>query len=149
MLARSLWLTPLLCLAFVQAAGDDQAKKDLERMQGTWDLHALEIDGKEILPQQLDGTVLVVKGNEYHTKIKDKDLFGFRLQLDASKVPKEMDMIQKMPDGAEKTFKAIYTFENDEFKMARGLDSSQERPTQFATWPGTNCFVVTWKKREK
>ena len=23
----------------------------------------------------------------------------------------------------------------------------QDRPNQFATWPGTNVFVVTWKKK--
>ena len=42
----------------------------------------VEINGKEVLPRQLDGTVLIVKGDVYRTKIKDKELFGFKLVLD-------------------------------------------------------------------
>jgi uncharacterized protein (TIGR03067 family) len=149
MMTKLLFCVPVLCLALMQAAGDEQAKKDLDAMQGTWDLQALEINGKEILPQQLDQTVLVVKGSAYKTKIKDKDLFGFHLKLDPSKNPKELDMIQKQPDGSEKVIKGIYTFEDGLFKMCRGLDATQERPTQFATWPDTGYFVVTWKKQGK
>jgi uncharacterized protein (TIGR03067 family) len=149
MLAKSLWCVLFLCLALAQPAGEEQAKKDQERMQGSWEMHALEINGKEVPPQQLDGTVLIVKGSEYRTKIKDKELAGFQLKLDPSKNPKELDMIQKQADGSEKVFKAIYTFENDRFKMCRGLEANQERPSQFATWPGTNYFVVTWKKQSE
>jgi uncharacterized protein (TIGR03067 family) len=149
MLMKSLWSVALLYLALAQPAGDDKAKKDLERMQGTWEMHALEINGKEVPPQQRDGTILIVKGSEYRTKIKNKDLPGFQLKLDPSKNPKELDMIQKQADGSEKVIKGIYTFENDHFKMCRGLDASHERPTQFATWPDTGYFVVTWKKQSE
>ena len=149
MRSKSLWCLPFLCLAFAQPAGDDKAKKDLERVQGIWEMHALEINGKEVPPQRRDGTILIIKGSDYKTKVKDKELPGFQLKLDPSKNPKEVDMIQKQPDGTEKVIKGIYTFENDHFKMCRGLDASQERPSQFATWPDTNYFVVTWKKQAK
>ena len=139
----------LIVFALAQPAAEEQAKKDLERMQGTWIIQALEINGKNVAINQLEGTVLTVKGDEYRTKIKDKELFGFRLKLDPSKTPKALDMIQKGPDGADKVIKGIYTFENDTFKMCRGIAPEQDRPNQFATWPDTNYFVVTWKKQGK
>lgn len=149
MITKSLWFGPLLCLALTQAASDDKATKDLERMQGTWVMHALEIDGKDLAADKFQNTLLIVKKDEYRTKVKDNLLPGFRIKLDPGKNPKAIDMIQTMPDGSEKTVKGIYTFENDIFKLARGLTAEQERPNQFATWPNTSYFVVTWKKQPK
>jgi uncharacterized protein (TIGR03067 family) len=146
---KSFWLCPVLCLAVAQTSTQEKAAKDLERMQGTWTMQALEINGKGVPLEKLQDTMLIVKGDEYRTKIKDKELFGFRLKLDPSKDPKAVDMIQVQPDGTRKVIKGIYTFENDTFKMCRGLTPEQERPNQFATWPDTNYFVVTWKKEQK
>ncbi|MSQ96606.1 MAG: TIGR03067 domain-containing protein [Gemmataceae bacterium] len=147
MLTKTLWFGPLFCLALAQPANDDKAKKDLERMQGTWTMHVLEVDGKDLPADKIQGTLLIVKKDDYRTKVKDKLLPGFRIKLDPSKNPKTIDMIQTMPDGTEKTVKGIYTFENNTFKLARGLTAEQERPNQFATWPNTSYFVVTWKKK--
>jgi hypothetical protein len=44
-------------------------------------------------------------------------------------------------------YKGIYVFENGVFKMCRGANPDQRRPNQFATWPDTGYFVVTWKKK--
>jgi uncharacterized protein (TIGR03067 family) len=145
MLAKSLWLTALVGLTFAQDAADDKAKKDLERLQGTWVMHALEINGKAV--NKIQDTFLNIKKDDYKTNVKGKEPTGFRFKLDATKETKWMDMIQTQPDGSEKVFKGIYTFENDTFKLCRGIDASQERPGQFATWPDTGYFVVTWKKK--
>jgi uncharacterized protein (TIGR03067 family) len=140
-------LMPLLLVALVQPAGDDKAKKDLAQMQGTWTMHALEINGKSVT--QIDNTILTLEKDGYKTTVKGKDIPGFRIVLDPSKDPKWIDMIKKEPDGTERTYKGIYKLENNTFVMARGAAAEQERPTQFATWPNTGYFVVTWKKQAK
>jgi uncharacterized protein (TIGR03067 family) len=147
MFLKSLWFGPLFYLALAQPSTQEKAKKDLERMQGTWTMQALEVNGKDVAAEKLQDTILIIKGDEYRTKVKDKEPLGFRLKLDPSKDPKAVDMIQIQPDGVEKVIKGIYTFENDTFKVCRGLTPEQERPNQFATWPDTSYFVVTWKKR--
>jgi uncharacterized protein (TIGR03067 family) len=147
MLMKSLWLPALLCLALGEPSNQEKAKKDLERLQGTWTMHALEVDGKDLPAQKLQNTSLTIKGDDYRTKVKDKQPPGFRLKLDPSKNPKAVDMIQTQPDGSQKLIKGIYTFDGDTFKMCRGLTPEQERPNQFATWPNTSYFVVTWKKK--
>lgn len=149
MFLKSLWLAPLFCLALAQPSTRDKAKKDLERMQGTWTMQALEVNGKDVTAEKLQDTILIIKGDEYRTKIKGKEPLGFRLKLDPSKDPKAVEMIQIQPDGVEIAIKGIYTFENDSFKICRGLTPAQERPNQFATWPDTNYFVVTWKRQAK
>ena len=149
MFTKYFWLGSILFVAIAQPGNDEKAKKDLERMQGAWTMHALEINGKDEPAQNLQDTILTVQKDVYRTKVKDKELVGFRIKLDPSKTPMAIDMTQVMPDGTEKTFKGIYTFENDTLKMCRGLNPEQERPNQFATWPNTQYFVVTWKKLVK
>jgi len=145
MFYKALPFVLIVGVAFAQDTNEDKAKKDLERMQGAWVMHALEINGKAVT--KIQDTFLTVKKDEYKTKVKDKEPPGFRLKLDASKNPKWVDMIQTQPDGTEKVIKGIYTFEKDTMKVCRGLEASQERPGQFATWPDTGYFVVTWKKK--
>jgi uncharacterized protein (TIGR03067 family) len=149
MYLKSLLFGCMLCLALAQPANEEKAKKDLERMQGAWVLHALEVNGKDVPQPKLENTILVIKGDDYRTKVKDKEPPGFRLRLDPSKNPKAVDMIKSTPGSPDEVIKGIYTFENDTLKICRGLAASQERPNQFATWPDTNYFVVTWKKQTK
>ena len=149
MFTKSLWLFPLLCLSLAQPANEEKAKKDLQQMQGTWIMHALEINGKEVPPQQIQDTYLTVKRDVYQTKTKKKEHDGLRLKLDPSKNPKAVDMIKTAPGGAEEVIKGIYLIEKDTLKICRGLSPEHERPNQFATWPNTNAFVVTWKKESK
>jgi uncharacterized protein (TIGR03067 family) len=148
MIAKSLWLAPVLLLAaLAQPADDGKSKKDLDMMQGTWIMHALEINGKD--SNAIDNTFLIVKKDEYRTKVKDREVPGFRLVLDPSKDPKWIDMIKTETDGTEQVYKGIYSLEKGVFKVCRGVVATQERPSQFATWPDTGYFVVTWKKQAK
>lgn len=149
MFSKPLITTSLLILALAQNSNEEKAKKDLQRMQGTWIMHALEINGKEVPAKQFEDTQLTIKADEYNTKVKDRTPPGFRLKLDPSKDPRAVDMIQTLPDGSQKTIKGIYKVENDTLVICRGLTEEQERPGQFATWPNTNYFVVTWKKQVK
>jgi len=147
MFVRFLCIGPFLCLALAQPAAENKAKKDLEQMQGTWTMHALEINGKDEPPKRLQDTTLTIKKDDYRTTVKKKEQpSGFRIKLDPSKDPKHIDMIQAQPDGSEKVYKGIYVIEKDTLKICRGINPEQERPNQFATWPDTGYFVVTWKK---
>jgi uncharacterized protein (TIGR03067 family) len=147
MFAQSFWMASLLVLVAFQPGGEEKAKKDLEFMQGTWELHALEINGKTLSLDQLAGLVLVVKKDVYKTTLKDQTLFTFRIQLDPGKNPRAIDMTMEK-DGTETTVKAIYVIENGMLKICRPVRGDQERPTQFATWPDTDYLVATWKKQK-
>jgi uncharacterized protein (TIGR03067 family) len=139
------FLFPMLLMTAAQGNLDEKAKKDLESLQGAWVMHTLEINGKA--ESKIQETFLNIKKDEYKTSVKGKEPPGFRLKLDPSKEPKWLDMIQTQADGSEKVFKAIYTIEKDTLKICRGIDATQDRPGQFATWPDTGYFMVTWKKK--
>ena len=131
-------------LAFAQ---DDAAKKDLRALQGEWVMAALEVNGTDVPANKLEGTVLTIKDDRYIVKVKDKQTTTAAIELNPKKNPKELNMTPQDGDKKDMLLKAIYRIDGDTFKMARGLNPEQERPNQFATWPGTNYFVVTWKKK--
>jgi uncharacterized protein (TIGR03067 family) len=123
-----------------------KAAGDLDKLQGKWTIAALEVNGMNVAPENLEGTVLTIEDDSYVVKLKDQTI-ACRITLDPAKDPKEIDMY--FLDGAnkDKTQKGIYKIGSDTFQMARGLFPDQERPREFATWPDTNYFVVTWKMK--
>lgn len=147
MLTKLSTLAAFVALALAQGSGEDAAKKDLERLQGSWTMHALEINGKSVT--KIQDTNLTIKKNEYTTMVRKKEQPGLKFKLDPSKNPKWIDMTQPQPDGTEKVLKGIYKIEDDTFVICRGTAPEHERPNQFATWPDTGYFVVTWKKQVK
>ena len=128
-------------------AQDDDAKKDLKLLQGAWVMAALEVNSVDVPANKLEGTELTITDDRYIVKVKDKLISTAVIELAAKKEPKELNMTPQDGANKDKLHKAIYKIEGDTFKMARGLNPEQERPNQFATWPNTNYFVVTWKKK--
>ena len=143
------WTALILALGGVAwaGAGDDAAKKDLRALQGAWVIAAMEVNGMDVPADKLEGTVLTIKDDRYAVKIKDKVINTAVIELNPKKDPKELNMTPQEGAAKDKLHKAIYKIDGDTFKMARGLNAEQERPDQFATWPGTNVFVITWKRK--
>ena len=54
------------------------------------------------------------------------------------------------PDGPElpKLSKGVYELDGDTFKVCRNQAAGEDRPAQIGSWPGTNVFVVTWKRQK-
>jgi uncharacterized protein (TIGR03067 family) len=145
MLIRSIWCLPVIAALLAQPNAAEQAKKDLERLQGTWTMAALEVDGKDVGAVKVQDTKLTIKGDQYTVKAKN-NVNGCAIRLDPSKQPHAIEMIFSEPGSADKVHKGIYVIEGDTLKICRGLNADQERPEQFATWPNTGYFVVTWKR---
>jgi len=134
-------------LAAVADKPKDQATKDLEKLQGTWVMSELEVNGALVAPEKLKGTTLVIKGDKYIVKVKDK-AHQTTIKLDPSHKPKAIDMYFPAGPEAPKLSKGVYELDGDTFKLCRHQMPGQDRPTQIGSWPDTNLFVVTWKRQK-
>ena len=125
----------------------DAAKKDLEKLQGTWVMAGLEIDGQVVPEEKIKGTTLTVKGDRYTTRTQGKS-HEVAFKLDPSQTPRAIDMY--FPDGPEvpKLSKGIYEIDGDTFRLCRHQAPGQDRPTSFATSPDTGLFLVVWKRQK-
>src|SRR5262249_44163846 len=108
----------LPALLLISANPADDAKKDLEKLQGEWIMAALEIDGKPVPDDKIQGTTLTIKGDKYVVSSKENK-YEVAITLDPSKDPKAIDMA--FPDGADapKIGKGIYKIEGDTFILVR------------------------------
>jgi uncharacterized protein (TIGR03067 family) len=138
-------LATALCVAADRPKAD--AKKELDRLQGTWVMAALEVNGEEVPRKKLEGTTLVIKGDRYIVKVKDTT-HETTIKVDPRKDPRAIDMY--FPDGSNlpKLSKGVYDLDGDTLRICRHQAPGGERPTQVGSRPDTNLFVVTWKRKK-
>jgi uncharacterized protein (TIGR03067 family) len=137
----------LLLASVVLAEPTPEAKKELDRLQGTWVMVGLEVNGETVPEARIQGTTLVIKGDNYVTHVKDTKR-ETTIEVDPGKKPKAIDMY--FPDGtnAPKLSKGVYELEGDTLKVCRHQMPGEDRPSQIGSWPNTNLFVVTWKRQK-
>jgi uncharacterized protein (TIGR03067 family) len=129
-------------------AKDKAVKADLDKLQGTYKMVSLEVDGKAVPEDKLKSGRLTIKGDKYVVKV-DEQTYETQMILDPEQKPKAIDM--KFLDGAnkDKTALGIYKIDGDTFTMCRRLNPGQARPQDFGTWPDTSAFMVVWKKQQE
>lgn len=137
----------VLASLHASAVAGDGAAKDLKAMQGTWVMVGLEVNGQKVPQDKLEGAVLTIKRDVYTVQVKKRNPQTCTITLDPKKTPRAIDMVFQEGEKKDKLHKAIYRFVGDKLEIARGLNADQERPDQFATWPDTNYFIVTWQRK--
>jgi uncharacterized protein (TIGR03067 family) len=131
-------------------AADDAGKNDQDKLQGTWETTAMEVNGRDTfsdgvrLKFTFKGDKIALDGDE---EIK-KDYGSFSYKLAPDKKPKTIDM--KVTDGERKdtVLPGIYEFKGEELRICSKLDGG-ERPTKFASPEGENMVLMTLKRSKK
>jgi uncharacterized protein (TIGR03067 family) len=115
-----------------------KGKTDLDKLQGTWNIITLEMDGQSMSP---GGSQIVIKGSRFTTKAMGAE-YGGSLKVDESKKPKTFDL--KFTSGPEKgnTSLGIYELEGDEWRICLTV-TGKKRPTRFAAAPGSGVALET------
>jgi uncharacterized protein (TIGR03067 family) len=145
MLKNALLMAVLGLVAGRAATADAPKKTDLQLLQGHWEMTALEINGKLEPDNRIKDTILEIFRDKYIVKTKGRKV-ETTFTLDGKQKPKAIDMVFSEGEKKDKVLKGIYVLEGDTLKVCRGMRPEQDRPTQFATWPNTDYFVVTWKR---
>jgi RNA polymerase sigma-70 factor (ECF subfamily) len=127
-------------------AQPSKIKSDVEKLQGTWSLVTLEMNGLAVQDNPLiQGAKIIVKGDTF-TTVSMGATYNGTFKVDATKSPKTIDMTYA--DGPEKgnTSLAIYELEGDAWKLCIAL-TGKERPREFAARAGTNHALETLKRQ--
>ena len=138
-------------------------RKDIDDLQGTWKLRAVEVNGRRQDPKDLqtqmriDWSVLTLDPPE------GNKVPWANYQIDASRRPKTIDMVflAKSTSPAERTYisvKAIYLLEGDRLTICRGRErtlpkdfvgstiESEPRPTEFKTQPDDGLTLEIYER---
>jgi uncharacterized protein (TIGR03067 family) len=116
----------------------DEKKDDKDLLQGEWVVVSTELNGVEV--GRGKERKLAVKGDEW-TAPSNNGVFKFK--IDATKNPKQLDLIRTSPTGTENTWHGIFKIEGDTLTFCRSHGAGGERPKEFKAAEGNFLMICT------
>jgi uncharacterized protein (TIGR03067 family) len=119
-------------------------KTDVERLQGTWHVASLEVEGARMRDNAVKGSKIVLKGNTFET-ISMGAVYKGTFHVNPKATPKTLDM--KFNEGPEKgnTSLGIYELDGDTWKICLTI-GAKNRPKTFATRAGSGLGLEILKR---
>ena len=90
------------------ADAKDDAKVELDKLQGTWVLDSVETKGKELPKDKIMANTLVIKGDKFIRTAGDKPLPDATFTIDPTKKPKWIDQMFTDKDGKTVVRPAVF-----------------------------------------
>jgi uncharacterized protein (TIGR03067 family) len=134
----------IVFLALAADEAKDADKKELEQLQGDWQLVSATRDGKAMPEDMVKATRCTVKGDKFTISREGTTVEEGTLKLDASKNPKRMDM--KVGSG-DAIALGIYELDKDAFNLCYARPG-KDRPTEFAAKEGAGHSLSAWKRHK-
>lgn len=125
-------------------AGEAALQAEIEKLQGTWNIVALEMGGEKKTENALKGSKIIVKGDTF-TSLSMGAIYKGNIKVDVNAKPKRLDLI--FTEGPEKgnTNFAIYELDGDTWKICLNV-TGKERPKEFASKAGSGYALETLKR---
>ena len=127
----------------------EDAKKELEKIQGTWVVTSAEYNGGRVSAERAKTMKLICKDDKYVQTEGDKEVEKGSHKLDPSKKPKHMDITITDGEHKGKTQLGIYELEGDSLRICVNRAGEKERPAEFAAKPNTGYVMVVLKREKK
>lgn len=155
-LMKNAWIWMLLftaILAFSACPASDRAaqnaaKRDYERLSGTWQLTRAVVDGDPVPEEQLKKTVLITDGNTF--RFPQASGAGTHpagsFTINPSVVPNQVDSVASGGANAGQVTLGIYEIIDDTHKRACWGPPGGPRPTEFESLPGSKRILQYWEK---
>jgi uncharacterized protein (TIGR03067 family) len=123
---------------------DDPPNKDIDKLQGTWQVLSGEENGKPMKKDQIDEISYEFRGDSLIIKHMGIALGASEIKLNVAKKPKEMDILV----GSNGINPAIYEIDGDKLKICMDKPDGI-RPTQFKTKADTAQKMFEFKRMKK
>ena len=139
-----------LLLGTAGLVAEDDAKKDLEALNGTWKYESVTFGGQKLPADALKKAAFVFKDGKY-TSInpEGKEEETGTVKVDPSKKPKTIEFdITSGKDKGKKQL-GIYTLEGDNFTLCMGMPGEDQRPTKLESAKGSKTVLAVMKREKK
>ena len=114
---------------------------DIEKLQGTWNIVSLEMDGQKYPP---GGSHIVIQGGQF-TSLNMGAEYSGKMVVDPSASPKTFDLsFETGPESGNRSL-GIYELDGDTWKICLGL-TGKKRPAKFVSAPGTGHALEILKR---
>src|SRR5262245_26851471 len=152
MTVRVLSVLAVLALVVIQAGADDEkkpstreqdARKDLSELQGTWQLESLQTNAKSKV--DVKKRTLFIGGELFLVRDGEKVLQAGVLRLTTSRSPRRIDVTVRQGQHADNTMLGIYELKGDTLKVCFDPEG-ETRPAKFAPKEDTAHFLAVYKR---
>jgi uncharacterized protein (TIGR03067 family) len=135
-------------LAAGVAPGQDEAEKARKKLEGSWDVVAVETNGKKVPDEALkDNPVQITfKGNKYAEKKGGEVVEEGTFAIDPSKKPATLDFTILSGNDKGKTQLAVFEVQGDTCRVCLANAGSKDRPTAFATKEDSGHTLIVLKR---
>src|SRR5262245_55020919 len=136
-----------LVLLMVTVAGpnplpETDLRKELEKLQGAWQLVSAEADGKKAPQEQIKNVRVVIRGEKHTVFFGDKVVAReIAFQIDITKKPKAVDDL--LPTGQR--ILGIYELQGDTLRSCVA-PAGKERPTRFSAEAGSGHTLRVFRR---
>lgn len=125
----------------------DAARKDLERLQGTWNVVSTERDGMALDPEEFRGWNALYDGDSLTLRVGDQVRRRGIVTLDPARTPKAINTWDLDGPYQDQTVPGIYELEGDRLKLCFARPG-EARPTEFTTKAGTGFVFVVYERQK-
>ncbi len=131
---------------------EEKQADDQSKLQGTWKLVLLKVDGETAPQEKTDKARVVIDGDQLTMRsFLDGEDMAVTYQLDASTSPRQLDLLTRnegkvLLRGAY-VGKGIYKFEGEELTICFRMPPVNSRPGTFDSSPKSN--VALWVLRKE
>lgn len=132
-------------LLIAAAAKDDG--KELKKLDGTYVMVSGEDKGEKLPEKIVKSAKLTIEGDKHTVHVGEETIIGTH-KLAPTKKPKEIDAMDTEGPFKGKTTLGIYKLEGDEFTVCFA-PPDKDRPKEFTSKSGTGAFVHVWKRQKK
>jgi uncharacterized protein (TIGR03067 family) len=151
-LSKLLIGTAGLALAIPVLGQTNTPQDDLSRLQGTWLTVSMVNNGKTLVaesdpPKPGPVTKLAYEGNRWKVIVGDQTVATGVVKIDATRRPKEIDLLDESGTKNEKTKLGIYELDGDLYRYCLA-PAGKPRPTELASPEGSG-YSLGVSKREK
>jgi uncharacterized protein (TIGR03067 family) len=148
---RIIAILVVTAMPLLLAAGtDDDVKKELKGLQGTWKTVAMEAGGKSFSKEEtMDFTIVIAEDGKSTGRTPEGE-FRVTITVDPKKSPKTIDNLHESGEEQGKKQFGIYKLEGDKFTVCMTPPGTAEsdRPKDFATKDSTNVVFVFERVKE-
>ena len=129
-------------MGVVSSSGAEDKKKDIDRLQGEWELERMEAGGKALPLDKINDKKYTLKGDELIPVETPKDVG--KLTLDSTKKPAQIDLT----DRDKQTMHGIYRIQDDKWEICFAAPG-EARPTEFKTTAENKAYLMVLRRKSK
>jgi uncharacterized protein (TIGR03067 family) len=119
-------------------------QRDLEQLQGRWQIVALQIDGRDVSKDSFVDAKIIIDGDNYATAGMGASYSG-KILLDPTSHPKKFDVNFSDGPHAGKASLGLYMLDQDQWTICISF-AGYERPADFRTLPQSGHALETLRR---